>query len=605
MMPKALVCGIWLCAMAACGGATIAGREAETDSSVPLPDAAVALPPVADAGSYGSADVGPAESDAGVAPAADGGSHDAGVMAMAPDAAPGPVQEPEPEPPPALPAPLTVSFTPAGGGFASPFALQLSAAEPGDEVHYTLDGSLPSVSSPLASGTLPIASSTLVRAMVVRAGRTGPITNQAYFRLDADAAAFRSDLPVIVIDMQNAQPPEPYTFEHVDALIGVFEPGEDGATQLERAASVTSRIGIKVRGRSTRYQPKPSYTLELRGVADEDAPAALLGMPAEADWVLYAPYDIDRSLMHNTFGYELSRRIGRYAPRTRYCEVFLVSNTTGVSQASYAGIYVLTERITRGKSRVAVQKLNAEDITMPALTGGYIFQANEPDPGDQVFTAAGKQFLYVHPKQEVVAPVQTQYITGYLDSVMRASSAADGVDPTTGQHYSTLIDVPAFIDHHILNVLLKNPDAFALSSYFHKDRNGPLAAGPLWDLDLAMRADDPWGQRSIDPTGWNPSTDSIFARSFWGPLFKHQEFEAAYWERWQELLAGPLAAEQLISLVDKLEQQLLQAAPRNLARWPASASSEPTFADEIQTLREWLRARVAWITANAGTLPNR
>jgi spore coat protein CotH len=264
---------------------------------------------------------------------------------------------------------------------------------------------------------------------------------------------------------------------------------------------------------------------------------------------------------------------------------------------------VLTERISRGEQRVPVKKLHPEDLAEPALSGGYIVQVNDPDMPSDGFEAIGERFLFVHPKQDDVLPAQTQYIADYLESVMRAASAVDGIDPTTGKHYSDLIDVAAFVDHHILNVLVKNPDAFALSSYFYKDRAGRLAAGPLWDLDLGMGAEDPWGQRSIDPTQWSPAQENFFARSFWTPLFSQAEFVQAYWARWRELLAEPFAAAQLQSLVDELERQVTLAEPRNRARWPASAPRNDSLADEADALRAWLAARVAWISANVGTLP--
>jgi len=589
------LCGVWFLAIAACGVPVVTSVELEKEIPArPTPDGALALPPVLTPVRNEDSSV-EEQTDAAPAPAADGGT-DSGLLVQ-----PEPtdsVMEPVPTPPPE-PPPLTVSFEPPGGGFSAPIMVNLHGADPAAEVHYTLDGTVPSGSSPIATAAMRIESTTLLRAVAVRDGRFGPITNHAYFHVAADALTFRSELPVIVIDMQNAPVPGPLSEEHVSALIGVFEPGTESAG-LERSASVTSRIGIKVRGRSTRYQDKNNYTLELRGVNEEDAPVPLLGMPAEGDWVLYAPFLYDPSLVHNALGYELSRRIGRYAPRTKFCEVFLVSSTLGVTQASYHGIYVLTERITRGKDRVAVQKLDDDDLT--DLTGGYIVQANDPDFGDQPFTAAGRQFVYVYPKQEDVLPQQTQYISQYMDSIVRAATAANGVDVTTGQHYSALVDVNAFIDHHILNVLIKNPDAFALSSYFHKDSGGPLVAGPLWDLDLAMGANDPWGQRSVDPTRWNSGPDSIFERSFWGPLFTHAEFEQAYWARWNELLAGPFQVSELHAIVDDFEQQLTQAELRNRARWPESAPRNDSFAAEIQALRDWLAARVAWISANAGTL---
>ncbi len=58
--------------------------------------------------------------------------------------------------------------------------------------------------------------------------------------------------------------------------------------------------------------------------------------------------------------------MGRYAARTRFCELFV--------NGDYKGIYVLEENIKRGNDRVAVQKLEANDTTGENLTGGYILE---------------------------------------------------------------------------------------------------------------------------------------------------------------------------------------------------------------------------------------
>jgi len=502
-----------------------------------------------------------------------------------------------------LPAPLTVRFEPPGGGFATPLQVSLRADDPTAQVHYTLDGSLPSSSSATVTAPIAVGRTTLVRAVAVRGSSTGPVANAGYFQLAADARGVRSDLPLMLVHMRGDAAPSFLSQDKVEALLGVFEP-EAGSAQLQRPAQLTSRIGIKVRGRSTRLQEKHSYTLELWGAAQEDAPAPLLGLPQDGDWVLYAPYVFDRSLLHNALGYAISRSIGRYAPRTQFCELYLVSDAEQVSSMSYAGVYLLTERITRGAERVPVQKLQAPDVSEPALTGGYIVQVNEPDAPEEAFMAAGLRFNYVYPKSEDIQPAQKTYIAGYLDSVQRAVSAADGRDPTSGRHYEELIDVASFIDHHILNMLIKNPDAFALSSYFHKARDGKLAAGPLWDLDLAMGADDPFGQRSLDPTHWGPGADAeMFRRSFWRALFDHAAFERAYWARWRELLAGPLRISELRALIAGFERQLAAAEGRNRARWPASAPRDNSFAAEVRALSDWLDQRVVWIQANLDRLP--
>lgn len=70
--------------------------------------------------------------------------------------------------------------------------------------------------------------------------------------------------------------------------------------------------------------------------------------------------------MRNALSYDLSRRLGQYASRTRFCELF-VDNT-------YQGIYILTEKIKRGKDQVDISKLSEADTSGMALTGGYILK---------------------------------------------------------------------------------------------------------------------------------------------------------------------------------------------------------------------------------------
>jgi hypothetical protein len=404
--------------------------------------------------------------------------------------------------------------------------------------------------------------------------------------------------------MQGAAAPQPSSRSYLPAMLGAFTAGSARAT-LAGAAQHTSRMGIKIRGRSSRSSEKPSYTLELWGARDEDAPAPMLGMPADGDWVLYAPNEWDRSMLHNAFAYDLSRRVGRYAPRTQFCEVFLVAGaSTKVTMAHYAGVYVFTERLTRSRERIAIDKLEPADVGDPARSGGYIVKVDDPDMASESFSAAGLTFVYVDPDVEEIAQAQKQYIADYLNAAKRAASATDGKDPTTGKHYGELIDVAAFIDHHILSVLLKNPDAFALSSYFYKDRDGKLQAGPLWDFDLAMGANDPWGQRSQDPRYWGPgSTAQVFRRSFWGPLFNHGEFAAAYWARWDELLASTFTSAKFRAVIDGWEMQLTEAERRNRARWPKATPRNDSYPEEIDALKNWLDMRLGWIQTNKGVLP--
>jgi CotH kinase protein/Fn3 associated len=500
--------------------------------------------------------------------------------------------------------PLSVLFDPPGRGFSGALDLTLSAGTADTTIHYTLDGSLPNDSSPSYSAPLHITTTSLVRAIAVSGQTASTVVNHSYISIADDATSFDSNLPVLVVHMLGKDAPATYDRDYVPATLAVFEPA-NGRTHLTSAATVTSRLGIKVRGRSTRAQAKPSYTIELRGVADDDAPFPLLGMPSDGDWVLYAPYTFDPSLIRNAVVYELSNRIGRYAPRTKFCELFLVADGDALKASDYVGVYSLTERLTRGDQRIAINKLKKTELTAPAVTGGYIIKIDEPDSPDEAFMAAGQTFIYVDPGSDDIAAQQTSYITEYLNSWQSAVSASDGQDPSNGNAYEALMDSSSFVDHHILNMLAKNPDAFVLSAYFYKDRNGPLHAGPVWDFDLGLgNNNDMWGTRSLDPSDWGPGTDAdAFTRAPYGDLFKHPAFADAYWQRWDQLLASTLTAATFHEVISGYQTQLTEAEARNRVRWPDGAPRNNSYDDELDALESWLNQRVGWIQQHTGVVP--
>jgi spore coat protein CotH len=51
--------------------------------------------------------------------------------------------------------------------------------------------------------------------------------------------------------------------------------------------------------------------------------------------------------------------------------------------------------------------------------------------------------------------------------------------------YKTVIDVPSFVDFMLVNEL-SNSDVYQSSTFFHKDRDGKLRAGPVWDFNLSL-----------------------------------------------------------------------------------------------------------------------
>lgn len=493
--------------------------------------------------------------------------------------------------PEAPPGQNDVVFTPPGGGFTGTVTLSLGTPGGAATVHYTLDGSIPSAASPSFEGPLTLSETTQVRAVSVLDGVVVTALAQTYVALEADAAEFSSNLPIVLLERHGDRPIETDGNELRGSSALTFEPPNGGRARLLGPATLSTRAGVRVRGQSSRGFPQKSYAVELwEAERDEDRKVSWLGMPAESDFTLIAPSEMDRSLMRTMLPMDLSRAIGSYAPRTRFVEVFLVDRegSRALSYGDYLGVFTATEKIKRDPNRVNVAKLEPTDLTLPAVSGGYLFRI---DHGGAHFDAGGYGFQWEYPDASEFeggarAP-QREYLQDTLDDFFSALRS--------GGDYASFIDVPRFIDHNLLVALTKNVDGLRLSAYFHKDRGGSLVAGPIWDFDRsqgtpydgrATRADD-WSEGD----GTHPLTEM-----FWGDLFERAEFATAYWNRWAELSRLEFSAASIVQRIDGYEALLAEARERHFERWP-QFPPEGGPEGEVEILRNFYRERVQWLSS--------
>ncbi|MHB9009881.1 MAG: lamin tail domain-containing protein, partial [Limisphaerales bacterium] len=495
-----------------------------------------------------------------------------------------------------------VEFSVKGGTFATDFPLVLTAAHPDATIYYTLNGTMPTNSSTVYAGPIPIAATTQVRARAFVPGLLpGAPQSKSFIQLAATAITARSDLPLVILHTFGNRniPAEGDIFAH----LSIFEP-QDGVSSFANRPDLQARTGINLRGSSTLGYPKPSLSVELWNEFNDDRNAPVIGMPSESDWVFYAPNNFEPILIHNSYAHQLSRHIGRYSPRTRFAEVYLNRNGGTVTANDYVGIYVIEEKIKRGSDRVDVPALEPEHTAPPQVTGGYLMKIDRSGSGEYNLWAGGTSVVVTYPlAEELNRPErqpQVNYLQGYLDAFGNALSSPGFTHPLTG--YAGYIDVDSWIDHHLLNVITFNVDALRLSAYFYKERNGKLVFGPVWDFDRALNSTDGrdanprlWrsavGDRGTDFFGYN-------TQAWWGRLFEDLDFWQRWIDRWQSLREDAFSLASLHGLVDEQVNQLRQAQPREVKKWPGHAPRGGSYQAEVDSLKRWLSNRVDFIDTN-------
>src|SRR5262249_54984990 len=151
-----------------------------------------------------------------------------------------------------------------------------------------------------------------------------PVTSESYIALNAATnttatlgsstlSNFSSNLPIVMINTFGTT----ISDATLNAASASFIDTTAGTAHALDAPNYDGRIGFRIRGSTSENYAKKQYAIELWDESNDDKKAALLGLPAESDWVLYAPYT-EKALMQNALAYQWANEMGHYASRTKF-----------------------------------------------------------------------------------------------------------------------------------------------------------------------------------------------------------------------------------------------------------------------------------------------
>ncbi len=424
------------------------------------------------------------------------------------------------------------------------------------------------------------------------------------------------DLPIIVIDtnkqiIETSTATTPIDFD--GTIINVFEPSTKYKVNFSlydncdmNSPDISEEILINIRGQSSILSSKKQYSINFELDDNKKNEVSILGLPSNSKWVLNGSYN-DKSLLRNYLAYSFGSDVMDYSPRARFVEIFL--NDTGEElsyEKHYLGVYLLIEKIERGKDRVNIKKTDDRynDISFiitrdKIKTNDIIYRTNWGSLEENfIIDLMGNTKLRTvitssYPSSNNITDSYKKKIIDYLNEFEEALYSSYFKDSKKG--YRKYTDINSFVDYAMINEIFKNIDGGEVSTYFYKDIGGKLTAGPLWDFDLSLGNSD--YEEINEPTGFRIVNTVWFNRLFQDPYFCK-----LYKKRYEYYRKTIWTDELIIERIETVNRYLDKARERNYIKWYNLENDMFTEENEVEKLKSFLLERLTWIDENINNI---
>lgn len=333
----------------------------------------------------------------------------------------------------------------------------------------------------------------------------------------------------------------------------------------------------KLRGASSLDYPKKSYILRFDGQRFSD-PDADGGFMNKGHVVLTTTFD-DNSYLRQRLAYELWSRLEPTIPVQSYLAVVY-------QDGAYFGLYTVTDHIDGELMRAS--GLSEEGNLYKAVNHDANFRLTNADGADKATLHDGYE------KKEGEPPDEFSDLDALVDFVATAS------DPEFAAGIGDRVELGDYEKWLILASYTRADDSAGKNSYHYHDATRAWRVAP-WDFNASFGQDWTTRRTGAAPADFYPYANRLFERLLADPVLA-----AAFAQRYRDALAGPLAVDAVVGLIDDEAARIDVGARRDWARWEAEyrafgrwsdRSDWTSYDQELEYLRDWLAARASAIEA--------
>ncbi|MCI8393936.1 MAG: spore coat protein CotH [Bacilli bacterium] len=385
---------------------------------------------------------------------------------------------------------------------------------------------------------------------------------------------------------------------YVNASLKVY----DEATQKNRMTTETysTESLIRYRGNSSRFFEKKGLRIKLTDEKGKDNDYPLLGLSKDHDFVLHNPY-LDKTLLRNYLGYNLTGEVMEYSPNVRFCEVFI--------NHEYQGVYLLVETIKVSQNRVNISELNKNaKVTSYILEINHRYSYEEDNIYLNNFTnytnrmKTNSAYKIKYPSAKNLTQDIKQYIEKDVNEFERKIYSYDYDNEKKG--YYKDIDIDSFVNYVVMNEFFLNYDAGFNSTYLYKDKTGKFKIA-FWDMNNIFNN---YFADVLDGQDFNFQN-----RPWFQMLLKDEYFTERVIKRYRELRQTILNEEYLYHYIDDTINYLGEAIERNYIRWGDSFTDEKnlyinpernihSYKEAIDQIKNVIHERGIWLDKNIDSL---
>ncbi|GLE00900.1 hypothetical protein PINS_up009697 [Pythium insidiosum] len=274
----------------------------------------------------------------------------------------------------------------------------------------------------------------------------------------------------------------------------------------------------------------------------------------------------------------------------------------------YVGVYLLLEKVGYGPHRVGLARMTPQ-CRGRELNGGWAWHNDPASFGDfspnvvvdqfQNEFGMGERPILAYPPGESTSQAMRDYFvdtaTGFLPQLYRFlwhnMTAPDGLE--------SHVDLGSFADYILHTELSLNVDAYRRSTYFFKDRDQPINAGPVWDLNLAYGN----GAR-------REFHDWIFPQyTYWKRLMCNYKLTSLVIQRWRKLRSDgqPWSDAAILAFLDASAQPLRRQLAKCHGDWRSNVAQcaavdletcSGTYESRVDDLKQAVLQRARWMDAH-------